>query len=133
MVNEKIYKITNEKDDNNLETILVRINKENGIYAEIKQDITTKENKEIKSKKYYKAMRNSDVNMLPNSKLFEEFDKIELPKQRKFSEDLSNKIIKWHLIIDGKEYLGDTKPKFYTRIEELIKVKEIYELCVNKN
>ena len=101
----------------------IRINKEKGLYAEFKRNNPD----EIEENKYPAVfyLKNEDYGLLPNDKLFEEFNKIFFPKITNFYDKRMVDKPKWFLTVDKVEYFGNSEPDFYQKVYSLLKIKEI--------
>ena len=101
----------------------IRINKEKGLYAEFEK----KNPNQIEEGKgptcYY--LKNEDFGILPNDKLFEEFNKLFFPKVTNFFDKRIMEKTPWHITVDKVEYFGNSEPDFYQKIFALLKIKKI--------
>ena len=121
-----------------IDHFLLRVNKETGIYAEFERynQISVKENdeeeeEEISNLKSYN-INNEQFNILPNTELFEELNKIEFPE----NEDCANHnlfdVPYWQLKVNGKNYRGNVGTDFLTEFTNLVKLTEIKEYVVKQ-
>ena len=110
--------------------ILIRINKETGLYAEYSK-IENENDNEYKGP-YCFNLKNEDFGILPNDKLFEEFNKIFFPKITNFFDKRMMNKTSWYITVDKVEYFGNSEPEFYKKICALLKIKSI-EKYIFKN
>ena len=100
----------------------IRINKETGLYAEFEK---RNPNKIEEGKPACFNLKNEDFGILPNDKLFEEFDKLFYPKITNFFDKRMMDKTPWHITVDKIEYFGNSEPDFYQKIFALLKIKKI--------
>ena len=102
---------------------LIRINKDKGLYAEFERK-NLNQMEEGKGPVCY-HLNNEDFGILPNDKLFEEFNKIFFPKVTNFFDKRMMDKTPWHITVDKTEYFGNSEPEFYQKILALLKIKSI--------
>ena len=100
----------------------IRINKETGLYAEFEK---RNPNQIEEGKPTCFNLKNEDFGILPNDKLFEEFDKLFYPKITNFFDKRMMDKTPWHITVDKIEYFGNSEPDFYQKIFALLKIKKI--------
>ena len=93
---------------------LIRINKETGLYAEFEKK-SLNQNEEGKGTISFN-LKNEDFGILPNDKLFEEFNKLFFPKVTNFFDKRMMDKTPWYLTVDKVEYYGNSEPEFYQKI-----------------
>ena len=101
----------------------IRINKETGLYAEFEKK-NPNQMEEGKGPACFN-LKNEDFGILPNDKLFEEFDKLFYPKITNFFDKRMMDKTPWHITVDKVEYFGNSEPDFYQKIFALLKIKKI--------
>ena len=103
--------------------ILIRVSKEKGLYGEY-------QNNEGDDRCFY--LNNEDFGIPPPDKLLEEIGKIYFPKNTNFFDKRIMEKTPWHLTIDKTEYFGNSEPEFYTKIYEMLNIKEIEKFISRK-
>ena len=101
----------------------VRINKEKGLYAEFLRGNPDQAEENKNPSVFY--LKNEDYGLLPNDKLFEEFNKIFFPKVTNFYDKRMADKATWLLTVDKVEYFGNSEPDFYQKVYSLMKIKDI--------
>ena len=101
----------------------VRINKEKGLYAEFQRNNPNQIEENNMPAVFY--LKNEDYGILPNDKLFEEFNKIFFPKVTNFFDKRMMEKTPWYLTVDKVEYFGNSEPEFYQKVCSLLKIKDI--------
>ncbi len=124
MVNqiEYLYEVRNNQKKVVRRT-LIRINKETGLYAEFERK-NPNQMEEGKGPACFN-LKNEDFGILPNDKLFEEFNKIFFPKITNFFDKRKIDKTPWYITVDKVEYFGNSEPEFYQKIFKLLKIKAI--------
>ena len=124
MVNqiEYLYEVRNNQKKVVRRT-LIRINKETGLYAEFERK-NPNQMEEGKGPACFN-LKNEDFGILPNDKLFEEFNKIFFPKITIFFDKRKIDKTPWYITVDKVEYFGNSEPEFYQKIFKLLKIKAI--------
>ena len=107
---------------------LIRINKETGLYAEFEKK-SLNQNEEGKGTISFN-LKNEDFGILPNDKLFEEFNKLFFPKVTNFFDKRMMDKTPWYLTVDKVEYYGNSEPEFYQKIFALLKIKAIEKFLI---
>ncbi len=107
---------------------LIRINKETGLYAEFEKK-NPNQNEEGKGPIRFN-LKNEEFGILPNDKLFEEFNKLFFPKVTNFFDKRMMDKTPWYLTVDKVEYFGNSEPEFYQKIFALLKIKAIEKFLV---
>ena len=107
---------------------LIRINKETGLYAEFEKK-SLNQDEEGKGTISFN-LKNEDFGILPNDKLFEEFNKIFFPKVTNFFDKRMMDKTPWYLTVDKVEYYGNSEPEFYQKIFALLKIKAIEKFLI---
>ena len=102
----------------------IRINKDTGLYSEF-------EKKEEGKGPACFNLKNEVFGILPNDKLFEEFNKLFYPKVTNFFDKRMMDKTPWHITVDKVEYFGNSEPEFYQKIMSLLKIKAIEKYMVN--
>ena len=112
-----------------VKSTLIRINKESGLYAEYEKMGQNEGGEKIK-KSF--NLKNEDFGILPNDKLFDEFNKLFFPKITNFFDKRMIEKNTWHITVDKVEYFGNSEPDFFQKLVALLKVKSI-EKYMSKN
>ena len=107
---------------------LIRINKETGLYAEFEKK-SLNQDEEGKGTISFN-LKNEDFGILPNDKLFEEFNKLFFPKVTNFFDKRMMDKTPWYLTVDKVEYYGNSEPEFYQKIFALLKIKAIEKFLI---
>ena len=107
---------------------LIRINKETGLYAEFEKK-SPNHDEEGKGTISFN-LKNEDFGILPNDKLFEEFNKLFFPKVTNFFDKRMMDKTPWYLTVDKVEYYGNSEPEFYQKIFALLKIKAIEKFLI---
>ena len=102
---------------------LIRINKDTGLYAEFEKK-NPNQTEEGKGPACF-HLKNEDFGILPNDKLFEEFNKVFFPKVTNFFDKRMMDKTPWYITVDKTEYFGNSEPEFYQKIFALLKIKAI--------
>lgn len=109
---------------------MIRINKDTGLYAEFEKR-NPNQMEEGKGPVAF-FLKNEDFGILPNDKLFEEFNKLFYPKITNFFDKRMMDKTPWHLTVDKVEYFGNSEPDFYQKIMSLLKIKSIEKYISKK-
>ena len=118
-----------------IDHFLLRVNKETGIYAEFERynkNSTTEEEEEGTSNLKSYNIDNEQFNILPNTELFEELNKIEFPEDEDCANHSLFDVPYWQLKVNGKNYRGNVGTDFLTEFTNLVKLTEIKEYVIKQ-
>ena len=116
MVKQVEYLYEERKQGLMTRRILIRVNKERGLYGEYN-------NQEGVDRCFY--LNNEDFGISSIDNLLEEIGKVYLPKNTNFFDKRMMRKTPWHLTIDKTEYFGNSEPEFYQKICSILNIKQI--------